>query len=202
MDHEESSGGWDHFGVPLPADPRLHRGVRPLCRPCLPGGGARLDQGCYRVYAPSGFEDLFGFVVCPNTRRRAAPRVRDQGRPLAAAVAPPRGLALARAPVAAVASPRTGCPAGSAAGHCRNIGAPRAGIRGHFRRAVAPRVLGRPPAALGYEPIAESVRRQERRTRLVFARAAAPPPSRSHTRSGPTTLKSCLRATSSASPVS
>jgi hypothetical protein len=22
--------------------------------------GVRLDQGCYRVYAPSGFEDLFG----------------------------------------------------------------------------------------------------------------------------------------------
>jgi hypothetical protein len=30
--------------------------------------------------------------------------------------------------------------------------APRSGIGGHFRRAVAPRVLGRLPADLGYEP--------------------------------------------------
>jgi hypothetical protein len=86
VDHEESSGGWNHFGVPLPADPRLHRAFdRYAARACRVG--VRLDQGCYRVYAPSGFEDLFGFVVCPNTRRRAAPRVRVQRRPLAAAVA-------------------------------------------------------------------------------------------------------------------
>ena len=30
------------------------------------------------------------------------------------------------------------------------------GVGGYFRRAVAPRVLGHPPADLGYEPIADS----------------------------------------------
>jgi hypothetical protein len=39
--------------------------------------------------------------------------------------------------------------------HTATVDALAAGVGGHFRRPVAPRVLGRLPADLGYEPIAE-----------------------------------------------
>jgi uncharacterized protein len=55
----------DHFGIPCPpirssAD-AIDRYAAHACRV-----GLRLDDGRYDVYAPSGFNDLFGFILRPN----------------------------------------------------------------------------------------------------------------------------------------
>jgi uncharacterized protein len=55
----------DHFGVPCPpiraCTEAIDRYAAHACRV-----GVRLTRGRYEVYAPSGFDDLFGFVVRPN----------------------------------------------------------------------------------------------------------------------------------------
>jgi hypothetical protein len=55
----------DHFGVPCPplrsSAEAVDRYAAHACRVAV-----RLVAGRYEVYAPSGFDDLFGFVVRPN----------------------------------------------------------------------------------------------------------------------------------------
>jgi uncharacterized protein len=55
----------DHFGVPCPpiraCTEAIDRYAAHACRV-----GLRLDGGRYQVYAPSGFDDLFDFVIRPN----------------------------------------------------------------------------------------------------------------------------------------
>ena len=55
----------DHFGVPYPplrsSAEAVDRYAAHACRVAV-----RLVAGRYEVYAPSGFDDLFGFVVRPN----------------------------------------------------------------------------------------------------------------------------------------
>ena len=55
----------------------------------------RLTDGRYEVYAPAGFADVFGFVLRPNPVVAPPVGVRDQGRPLGRAVAPPPRPAVA-----------------------------------------------------------------------------------------------------------
>jgi uncharacterized protein len=61
----------DRFGTPAPPFASCFEAIDSFAATCC-AVGVTLDGGRPRVYAPLGFEDLFGLVVRPN--RRLAPR--------------------------------------------------------------------------------------------------------------------------------